>query len=123
MRRRKIADILAAHADRRVGDSSDDQDDLLPSPADQAEVTSLLRLSQRLKETLAPVAPSLAFRQQLKGSLISAAVKRAEERARDSHIPFLRRRWVLIGAAAGSALSVAGIVAAILLRHRSVVRL
>ncbi len=123
MRRIKIADILAAHADRRVGDSSDDQDDLLPSPGDQAEVTSLLRLSQRLKETLAPVAPSLAFRQQLKGSLISAAVKRAEEKARDSHIPFLRRRWVLIGAAAGSALSVAGIVAAILLRHRSVVRL
>ncbi|MBC8255502.1 MAG: hypothetical protein H8E35_15940 [Ardenticatenia bacterium] len=123
MLRKKIADILAAHVDRRVGDSSDDQDDLLPSPADQAEVTSLLRLSQRLKETLAPVAPSLAFRQHLKGSLISAAVKRAEEEARDSHIPFLRRRWVLIGAAAGSALSVAGIVAAILLRHRSAVRL
>jgi hypothetical protein len=123
MRRNKIINVLATHADRRAGDSSDDQDDLLLSPADQAEVTSLLRLSQRLKETLAPVAPSLAFRQQLRGSLISTAVERAGERARDSHIPFLRRRWVLIGAAAGSVLSVAGIVAAILLRHRSVVRL
>ena len=121
MRGQRIAEILAAHADRLIGDPPDDQDDLDLSPA--AEVTSLLRLSEWLKETLAPVTPSLAFRRQLKGSLISAAVERTEEGARESHIPFLRRRWVLIGAAAGSALSVAGIVVAILLRHRSVVRL
>jgi hypothetical protein len=54
---------------------------------------------------------------------MKAAIKRAEEKEKRRRIPRLRRRGILIGAAAvGSALSVAGIIAALLLRQRALAR-
>lgn len=121
-----VVEVLAAHADHLIGDEagggvSKEYLDLFP--AYQAELKPLLRIAERVKATLVPVAPSPAFEAGLKQDLLAAAIKRAEEKEDKKRVSFLRRRGVLIGAAAvGSVLSVAGIVAALLLRQRSIAR-
>ncbi len=121
-----VVEVLAAHADHLIGDGesgagSKEYLDLLP--AYQAELTPLLGIAERVKAALVPVEPSRAFEAGLKQDLLAAAIKRAEEKEDKKRVSFLRRRGVLIGAAAvGSVLSVAGIVAALLLRQRAIAR-
>jgi len=121
-----VVEVLAAHADYLIGAEagggvSKEYLDLFP--AYQAELTPLLGIAERVKAALVPVAPSRAFEAGLKQDLLAAAIKRAEEEEDKKRVSFLRRRGVLIGAAAvGSALSVAGIVAALLLRQRAIAR-
>ncbi len=118
-----VVEVLAAHADHLIGDGADSEDYLNLFPAYRAELTPLLGVAERVKAALVPVAPSPAFEAGLKQDLLAAAIKRAEEKEEKKRVSFLRRRWVLIGAAAvGSALSVAGIVAALLLRQRAMAR-
>ncbi len=121
-----VVEVLAAHADHLMGDEageagSKDYLDLFPDY--RAELTPLLGIAERVKAVLVPVTPSPAFEAGLKQDLLAAAIKRAEEEEEKKRVSFLRRRGVLIGAAAvGSALSVAGIVAALLLRQRAIAR-
>ena len=118
-----VVEVLAAHADQLIGDGAEGEEYLNLFPAYRAELTPLLRVAERIKTALVPVAPSPSFEAGLKQDLMAAAIKRAEEQEEKRRVLFLRRRGVLIGAAAvGSVLSVAGIVAALLLRQRAIAR-
>ena len=118
-----VVEVLAAHADHLIGDGADSEDYINLFPTYRAELTPLLGIAERVKAALVPVAPSPAFEAGLKQDLLAAAIQRAEEKKEKKQVSFLRRRGVLIGAAAvGSALSVAGIVAALLLRQRAMAR-
>lgn len=123
MRDKVMTEVLAAHANYLVGDETNSEDYLNLFPAYRAELAPLLRIAERVKAVLVPVTPSPAFEAGLKQDLLAAAIRRAEERGTGRQVSFFRRRWVLIGAAAvGSALSVAGIVAAVLWRQRFIAR-
>lgn len=123
MRENVVTEILAAHADHLVGSETSGEDYLNLFPNYRAELAPLLRIAERVKAVLVPVTLSPAFETGLKQDLLVAAIRRAEEKRDQKQVSFLRRRSVLIGAAAlGSALSVAGIVAALLWRQRSVAR-
>lgn len=118
-----VVEVLAAHADHLMGDGPESEDYLNLFPAYRAELTPLLGIAERVKAALVPVTPSPAFEAGLKQDLLEAAIQRAEEKEEKKRVSFLRRRGVLIGAAVvGSALSVAGIIAALLLRQRATAR-
>jgi hypothetical protein len=119
-----IVEVLAAHADQLVGNQGDSQDYLNLFPTYRAELAPLLRVAERVKAALVPVTASPAFEAALKADLLAAAAQRAQGREKTSrkYLAFLRRREVLIGAALGSALSVLGIVAALLWRQRATAR-
>ena len=119
-----IVEVLAAHADQLVGNQGYSQDYLNLFPTYRAELAPLLRVAERVKAALVPVTASPAFEAALKADLLAAAEQRAHGREKTSrkYIAFLRRREVLIGAAVGSALSVVGILAALLWRQRSTAR-
>lgn len=79
------------------------------------ELSPLLALVERLKETLVPVEPSLAFVKPLDRRLMASARRKDIQMAK-------RHRWgILIGAALGSVVSVAGLIA-YLLRSRAKAR-
>jgi len=117
-----VAEILAAHADHLAGDKANGEDYLDLFPAYRSELGPLLRVAERVKAALAPVTPSPEFKVGLKQDLLAAAVRRVEERKVDRRVSFLNRRRVLIGAAVGSVLSVAGIIAALIWRQRTMAR-
>ncbi|GAB4535773.1 MAG: hypothetical protein Kow0063_20410 [Anaerolineae bacterium] len=118
-----IVEVLSAHADHLIRGEADSQDYLNLLPDHRAGLAPLLRIAEQVKTVLVPVEASPAFEAGLKQDLLAAAIQRAEERRDRKRISILRRRGVLIGAAAvGSVLSVAGIIAALLLRQRFVVR-
>jgi hypothetical protein len=118
-----VVEVLAAHADHLTSDGPESDDYLKLFPAYRAELKPLLKIAERVRAALVPVRPSPAFEAGLKQDLLEAAIQRAEEREEKKRVSFLRRRGVLIGAAAvGSVLSVAGIVAALLLRQRAMAR-
>lgn len=91
------------------------------SYTDKIDVAGLQRLTERLHDALVPVSPRAEFQVRLKENLLAAASQRLAAE-RESRVAALRRRWMLIGAAAGSLsmLSVAGIVAAVLLHQRTI---
>jgi hypothetical protein len=118
-----VVEVLAAHADRLVGNKAQSEDFLKLFPDHKAELAPLLRVAERVKAVLVPVAPQPAFELGLRKDLLEAAIQRAEEQRSPRQVSFLRRRGVLIGAAVGSVLSVAGIIiAALLWRQRSAAR-
>ncbi len=118
-----VVEVLAAHADHLMDDGPESENYLNLFPAYRAELTPLLGIAERVKAALVPVTPSPAFEAGLKQDLLEAAIQRAEEKEEKKRVSFLRRRWGLIGAAVvGSALSVAGIIAALLLRQRATAR-
>lgn len=117
-----VAEILAAHADHLVRDKDDGKDYLDLFPAYQAELAPLLGIADLLHARLVPVTPSPEFVAGLKQDLSVAASQRSEAQKRQKQVSFPHRRAVLIGAAAGSVLSVAGIATAWLWRRRSMAR-
>jgi len=100
--------------------ADDGEEDYIPY-AERVDIASLRQLTERLHDALVPVSPRTDFQARLKESLLAAASQRLAAE-RESRIAALRRRWMLIGAAAGSLsmLSVAGIVAAVLLHQRTI---
>jgi len=72
-----------------------------------------MEIASRLKEAMPPVEPSAAFVRSLGRELVEAARRRRED-ARS-----LRRRLVIGAAALGSVLSLAGLVALIVMRRRA----
>ena len=118
-----VVEVLAAHADHLMDDGPESEDYLNLFPAYRAELTPLLGIAERVKAALVPMTSSPVFEAGLKQDLLEAAIQRAEEKEEKKRVSFFRRRGVLIGAAAvGSALSVAGIIAALLLRQRAMAR-
>jgi hypothetical protein len=118
-----VVEVLAAHADQLVGNGADGEDYLNLFPTYRAELEPLLQIAERVKAVLVAVEPAPTFEAGLRQDLMAAAIRRAEEQEKQRRIFRLRRRGILIGAAAvGSALSVAGLVAALLLRQRALAR-
>ena len=119
-----IVEVLAAHADQLLSNQGDGEDYLNLFPAYRAELAPLLRVAERVKTALVPVTASPSFEAALRRDLLTAAARHAHEHTeiKRKRSAFLRRREVLIGAAVGSALSVLGILAALLLRQRSMAR-
>ncbi len=121
MRKAKIANLVNGYADQLIGIRADDPLAEL-SGKQLAEIETFLQLSRQLHETIKPTHPDPVFRARLKGELMTAIGSRSEERemaiikaAANPH------RWVWVGAAAGSmVLSVAGVIAALLLHQRAV---
>ena len=124
MREAVIANLLTAYADYLVSTKTGDEDHMKRLTTHQVELAPLLQIAERLNKTLKPVTPAPAFKTRLRQELLATAARRAEERGIEKQVPFLRRKEVVIGVAAviGSVLSVAGIVAALLWRQRSMTR-
>ncbi|MCL4466126.1 MAG: hypothetical protein M1401_03675 [Chloroflexi bacterium] len=79
-----------------------------------AELTALAWLARSLRQALRPVEPEPAFRASLHATLVSSAIPaRREESWATQH-----RTELLIGAALGSTLSIAGVVALVLRRRQ-----
>jgi hypothetical protein len=124
MREAVIANVLTAHADYLVSIKTWDEDQMKRLPTHQVELEPLLGIAERLNEALKPITPAPAFKTRLRQELLASAARRIEERGIAKRVPFLRRKEVVIGVAAaiGSALSIAGIVVALLWRQRSMAR-
>ena len=107
---RRAADILSAHADHLIDPSASAVD---AAPDELSYLRPLMELAERLRCTMVPVEPSATFVQSLGRELIEAARRRQAATQR-------LRRGIVIGAAAlGSALSLAGLVALVLVRRRA----
>lgn len=89
------------------------------APFEPAALRDLALLARRLKAILIPVEPSPLFREALRARLLVAAREQVMK-PRPSW-PAQHKKGLLIGAAVGSALSLAGIVA-LLFRLRSLAR-
>jgi F0F1-type ATP synthase membrane subunit c/vacuolar-type H+-ATPase subunit K len=114
-----IVEVLAAHADQLANSETDAEDYANLFPAHEAELASLLQVAQQIKRVLVPVTPSPEFETGLKRDLLAAALQRANAKPTKQQTSLLYRRRFLIGAAIGSAISLVGIIAALLLRQRS----
>lgn len=76
---------------------------------EQQELGALMRLGGELRQALAPVCPSASFREGLRGSLVKLA---SERQSREVVIDLRPRpRELVIGAAIGSAVALAGGIA------------
>jgi hypothetical protein len=117
-----IVEVLAAHADHLAANRGGGEDYLNLFPAYHSELAPLLRIAEQVKAALAPVTASPEFQSGLKRDLLAAAFQRAEKRRSKRRTSFLLSRKVLIGAALGSVISLAGIVAALVWRQRSIAR-
>jgi hypothetical protein len=116
----QIVESIVARVDRLIGMPFGSDNNLKLSPMNQAELASLIQLSGLIKDVLVPVPHRPAFQAKLKANLLAAASQRLAVQQMESHLSFWRRRWILVGAAAGSAVWVAGIVAAFLVHQRTI---
>ncbi len=110
---KEIREILSAHADRLVNPGPE------PSPTfgRHARVQGLLDLAEEVQRILVPVKPRTDFRRRLHGDLVLQAQRRSPTQEANPLVQ--HRKGILIGAAAlGSVASVAGLVIAVVLRHR-----
>lgn len=109
MDERRTIELLSAHAERLSGHTDVGP---FPSAQEEARLRPLLRMAERLKGTMTAVEPPAAFVSHLGQELLDKARQQREAARR-------WRRALVIGAAAlGSALSVAGVVATVLLLRR-----
>ena len=86
----------------------------------RAEMESFLRLTWLLRESFTPMSPAQGFRNELRRSLLAAALQR--ENRSDALVTQLRRHWKLTAAAAtasGVSVAVGAISAVVLYRGRS----
>jgi hypothetical protein len=75
------------------------------------ELIAFFEIARKLKRYLAPVEPSPIFREALHATLVTAAARTAPE---PTSWPVQYKKEIMIGAAVGSALSLAGVVAIVL---------
>ena len=105
MKRKQIAEILMAHAEGLLADE-DRTDSILRSyPAEAPQLRPLLTLARLVKQALVPVAPEPAFVYTLQAQLAKAEVEQAS-----AWQELKGRRLGWVGAAVGSALSLAGLI-------------
>ena len=87
----------------------------------EATVVELRKLIRLLCETLVPIQPRLAFVQELGGELVRTGLRPGAAQVRPGDQE--RWRWLMIGSAVGSLLSLLGVLTALLLRRRHTARL
>ena len=98
--------MLAAHADQLNRIAEGDAQDLQVLPEQRQDLRSLLQLAEQVKGALAPVTPSPAYKRKFGLDLREVARRR---RSRDLLVALpSARRELLIGAAIGSAVALAG---------------
>lgn len=109
MKKNDVLTVLLAHADGL--NRGDDQTERLATQ--YSELGGLLALARAIKDVLVPVRAPAGFTTQLHQELMQANVP----------IPLVqpKDRTVWVGAAVGSALSIAGLIALVLLRRQRVV--
>nr|MBC7245176.1 hypothetical protein [Chloroflexota bacterium] len=106
MQNRQLLEMLAIHEDLLDGNASRQSEYERMSEEERKELLPLVELVQQVGKALAPVKPSASFRQRLELELIGAAHQRMH---REVHIaPLAPRRDVLVGAAVGSVVALAG---------------
>jgi hypothetical protein len=106
--KKDLEDMLAEHAEalQRGDRRTRTYFERLPEEGD--ELALLLPLAERVSDTLAPVAPAAAFRQQLMNDLM----RQAQTRMACAPPPSLwqeKRTEIIIGATVGSVLSAVGL--------------
>ena len=104
-----LAEILAAHANQLRENKRRGSDYLAMFPNYQEKLKPLLETAEKIKEVLEPVEPAPAFCQSLHEDLLAAGGRKLAK-----VVPQLarsHRKQILIGAALGSAVSVAGAIA------------
>jgi len=109
MEHKDVLEILAAHADQPNSGAISDAE-YLQVPAEQRqELLLLLQLAEQVKGALAPVRPSPSYRRKLGLDLTEMARQRM---SRDLLIaPSSPRKELIVGAAIGSAVALAGSIA------------
>ncbi|MDH7484806.1 MAG: hypothetical protein QHJ81_00860 [Anaerolineae bacterium] len=118
MDERMLTEILAAHADQLAQGKTRQAEYLALFPGSREELAPLLELAERLKDTLASVQPTQAFRQRLHQKLLTIARQRLAA-ALPRERPRWRQPWVIGAAALGSALSLASAIGVIAYLRRS----
>lgn len=120
MEKRTLQLLLDTYGQTLTGDSASlEMLSQLPSEA-RTELESFLRLTWLLRDSLPPIAPTQAFRNELRRSLLAAAWRR--ESRSDAVVIQLRRHWKLTAAAAtasGVSVAVGAISAVVWYRSRS----
>lgn len=101
--------MLAIHGDLLNGHAVDVIKCEQISEDERKELLSLAELIQQIGNALAPVKPSAFFKQELEQALTEAARHRMHREVRIA--PLSPQRNMLIGAAVGSAIALAGGVA------------
>ena len=111
MNEKRVVDVLAAHAEKLIGDPQPYLDASVLGE-EQRALASLIRTATLLHESMKPVRPSPTFVRTLRGELVQAANSKI---ARTSRL----RRGMMIGTAVvGSLVSLASVVTAIVLLIR-----
>jgi hypothetical protein len=117
---RTLETLLDTYRDLLAGDATPPET-LAQVPSElRGELESFLRLTWLLRESFVPIAPSRAFRNDLRRSLLAAALQH-EDRS-DALATQLRRHWKLTAAAAtasGVSVAVGAISAVVWYRTRS----
>jgi hypothetical protein len=101
-----LTEVLATHADQLNRIAGGDAQDLQVLPEQRQDLRSLLQLAEQVKGALAPVTPSPAYERKL-GLDLSEVARRRRSRDLLVALPSTRRE-LLIGAAIGSAVALAG---------------
>jgi hypothetical protein len=114
MKKRKMRDLLDLHAKTLILGVKEDKSLLAQYPEDSEELASLFRLAGGIKAALVRVKTPESFRLELKQELRS--VTPAETTIADTSIK--QKRWLVV-AAAGSIISVLGIILFILRKIRA----
>ena len=114
MKKRKMRELLDQHARAMMLGTREDESLLAQNPDDSEELNSLFQLARSIKGALVPVKASESFKLELKQELGSIS---PDEFAIDDSTN-KQKRWLVV-AAAGSAISVLGIVLYVLRRIRS----
>lgn len=114
MEDRELLELLAIHEDLLDGDALEQTRPEEISEVERKALLPLVALAQQMRVALAPVRPSASFRQRLELELVEEARQRMHREMRIASLP--TRQDVLIGAAVGSAVVLAGSVA-YLVRH------
>ncbi len=88
------------------------------SAQERQELKSLLRLAAQIKQALAPVSPSLSYKEKLRKRLTEMARQR---KSQDVVVELgAQQRQLLVGAAIGSAVALAGGIAYLIrARHQA----
>nr|HID13441.1 hypothetical protein [Anaerolineae bacterium] len=108
MNKRRMAEVLAAHAEGLTGRPEAIQQ-INMTDEERGRLTPLFQLAERLQQSMQPVQPSAAFVRSLGRELVDNAKRQIMLTKR-------LRRAVMIGAAAlGSLVSIASVVGAIIL--------
>jgi hypothetical protein len=120
MERVGFEELLAAYGDQLNQHSGGALDINVPylSAQEQQELESLLRLAAQIKEALAPVSPSSSYKQKLRVRLTEMARQR---KSQDVVVELgAQQRQLLVGAAIGSAVALAGGIAYLIrARHQA----